>query len=52
MLTHLETTCQACDTIDNINQEVYLEMSQAAAYVLNVSAPAPMYLTNSNITYA
>ena len=29
---------QACDTIDNINQEVYLEMTQAAAYVLNVSS--------------
>lgn len=27
---------QACDTVDNIDQEVYLQMSQAAAYTLNV----------------
>lgn len=26
---------QSCDTVDNIHQEVYLDMSQAAAYVLN-----------------
>ena len=27
---------QACDTLDNIDQAVYEEMSQCAAYVLEV----------------
>lgn len=27
---------QACDTIDNINAEVYEQMSQCATYVLEV----------------
>lgn len=29
---------QACDTIDNVNQGVYEQMAQAAAYVMGVSA--------------
>ena len=33
-LSHL---FQACDTIDNVDQEVYEQMSQCAAYVLEVS---------------
>lgn len=36
---------QACDTVHNVNQEVYLQMSQAAAYVLNVS-----HLTQQGLT--
>ncbi len=27
---------QACDTVDNIDEEVYEQMSQCAAYVLEV----------------
>ena len=36
---------QSCDTVDNINQEVYLQMSQAAAYVLNVIVLGSSYST-------
>ena len=33
-LSHL---FQACDTIDNVDEEVYEQMSQCAAYVLEVN---------------
>ena len=35
--SHTHTHCQSCDTIDNINQEVIEQMTQATASVLEVS---------------
>ena len=34
---------QACDTVDNVDQEVYEQMSQCAAYVLEVNTQIKSY---------
>jgi hypothetical protein len=40
---------QACDTVDNIDQEVYEQMSQCAAYVLEVIKLIKVLIKNAAI---
>ena len=39
---------QACDTVDNVDQEVYEQMSQCAAYVLEVNTQIKLLIKCSN----
>ena len=50
--THAHTHIQYCDTVDNVNQEAFLQMAQAAASVLEVCTHTDNVVLAAAVVYA